>query len=72
MTDNNGATPPKRASARAQVYIEVNLADGQKFIFDVDTATELQNELYLAVSSLTPPEIAIGSPPEDPQNPEPS
>ncbi len=74
MSDN-GATPPeepKRAIARAQLYIEVKLLDGQQFLFDMSTAEELRDELTLALASVNPPDIAIGKLPEDPQNPEPS
>ena len=45
----------KRATARPQVYIEVALADGQNFLFDITTATELKNELEIALASLNPP-----------------
>jgi hypothetical protein len=48
----------KRAVAKTAVYIEVELANGKKFIFDVDTATELEKELNLALASLNPPQIA--------------
>ena len=47
----------KRATARPQVYIEVALADGQNFLFDITTATELKNELGLALASLNPPKL---------------
>ena len=47
--------PQKRATARPQVYIEVALADGQKFLFDITTATELKSELGAALASLAPP-----------------
>ncbi len=69
----NGAEQPRqpRATARATVYIDVALADGQKFIFDVDTATELQSELALAIAGINPPEIVVGKLPEDQQNLEP-
>ena len=46
--------PTKRATARPQVYIEVALADGQTFLFDITTATELRTELAAALSSLAP------------------
>jgi len=59
----NGSTPPpaeqpqKRAIARPQMYIDVMLADGQKFIFDLSTAEELKNEIDMALKSLAPLEL---------------
>jgi len=54
----NGSMPPevpqKRAIARPQMYIDVMLADGQKFIFDLSTAEELKNEIDMALKSLDP------------------
>ena len=47
--------PQKRATARPQVYIEVALADGQNFLFDITTAQELKSELGAALDSLAPP-----------------
>jgi len=58
MTKSNGdipQQPQQRAIARPQMYIDVLLADGQKFIFDLSTAEELKNELDMALKSLAPP-----------------
>jgi hypothetical protein len=50
-------SPPKRATAKATVFIEVKLANSEKLIFDVETAKELETELGLALASLSPPRI---------------
>jgi len=64
MPDTPVPTENKRATARPQVYIEVSLADGQTFLFDISTATELKNELAAALKSLNPPEKRkVHSPP---------
>jgi hypothetical protein len=56
MTDEEKS--PKRATAKATVFIEVKLANSnEKFIFDVETAKELETELGLALATLNPPRI---------------
>lgn len=56
MPDNNGAAPPQKlAAARATVYIDIALANGQKLSFDVETATQVRDEIDMALKSLVPP-----------------
>lgn len=44
--------PQKLAVARPTLYIDVALANGQNLSFDVATATELRDELTLALKTL--------------------
>jgi len=44
--------PQKLAVARPTLYIDIALANGQKLSFDVATATEVRDELTLALNTL--------------------
>lgn len=48
-------TPPKLATARPTLYIDVTLAGGQKISFTVETAKELHAELGAALQAIDPP-----------------
>ncbi len=44
--------PKKLAAARATIYIDIALANGQNLSFDVATATALRDELTMALGAL--------------------
>lgn len=43
---------PAAATARPTTYIEVTLANGQGYAYDLETATALHNELGLALGAV--------------------
>ena len=43
---------PAAATARPAIYIEVTLANGQGYAYDLKTATELHNELGVALGAV--------------------
>lgn len=51
-------TDQKPTTARLNVYVEVELSGGQKFVFDVPTAQQLRRELDLALRALGPDQVA--------------
>jgi len=55
MPDTPPEQPLKLAAARATIYIDIALANGQKLSFDVATATEVRDEITMALKALNGP-----------------